>query len=163
MGKVVGLLLIVVALAAGAVFVLTGAGVPRPGPLSEALGPWFERWAGSPVLAGGGAALLLLGVLLCARGGPERPFAFREALLLLSVVGAGAFTAATVIGVGRGWSPETLAALMAGGLGQMVVTLGLLVRVATLPEKRKVLFVPAAALAAVVFAAQLFVVTLGGA
>ncbi|MCW8137744.1 MAG: hypothetical protein KIT58_02455 [Planctomycetota bacterium] len=163
MGKVVGLLLIVVALAAGAVFVLTGAGVPRPGPLSEALGPWFVPWAGSPALAGGGAALLLLGVLLCARGGPERPFAFREALLLLSVVGAGAFTVAAVIGVGRGWSPETLAALMAGGLGQMVVTVGLLVRVATLPEKRKVLFVPAAAMTAVVFAAQLFVVTLGGA
>ncbi|MCO5165453.1 MAG: hypothetical protein M9894_03675 [Planctomycetes bacterium] len=159
MGKVVGFLLIVAALAAGAAFVVTGAGVPSPGPLSEPLGPW----AGHPALAGGGAALLLLGVLLAGRGGPDRPFAVREALLVVSVAGAGAFTLAAMIGVGRAWTPETLAALMAGGLGQTIVALGLAVRVATLPEKRKLLFVPGVAGLAVVGAVQLFVVTLGGA
>jgi hypothetical protein len=159
LGKFVGVLLALIAVAAGALFVLTGAGVPRPGPLSEPLGPW----AGSPLLAAGAAVLLLLAVALLARGGAERPFAVREALLVLSVAGAAAFTVATLLGVNRGWSPETLAALAIGGAGQTLVAVGLAVRVATLAEKRKLLFVPGALGAAVIGLVQLLLVTLGGA
>ncbi len=159
MGKVVGVLLGLLAVAAGALFVLTGAGVPRPGPLADPLGPW----AGSPLLAGGSALLLLLAVALLARGGAERPFAIREALLVLSVAGAGAFTVATLLGVNRAWSPETLAALALGGAGQTLVAVALAVRVAMLREKRKLLFVPGALGAAVLGVLQLVIVTLGGA
>lgn len=158
MGKVVGVLLALAALVAGALFVLTGAGVPRPGPLSAPLGPW----AGSPLLAAAAAGLLLLSVLLLARGGADRPFAIREALLALSVAGGAAFTVATLLGVNRAWSPETLAALAVGGAGQTLVAVGLAVRVATLADKRKLLFVPGAIGAAGLGLVQLLIVTLGG-
>lgn len=158
MGKFVGVLLALAALVAGALFVLTGAGVPRPGPLSAPLGPW----AGSPALAAAAAGLLLLGVVLLARGGADRPFAIREALLVLSVAGAAAFTVATLLGVNRAWSPETLAALAVGGAGQTLVAVGLAVRVAMLQEKRKLLFVPGAVGAAGLGLVQLLIVTLGG-
>lgn len=159
MGKLVGFLLGLAALAAEALFVLTGAGVARPGPLSAPLG----LYAGSPLLALGGAALLLLGVALLARGGPERPFAIREALLVFSVAGAAAFTVAALLGVNRAWSPETLAALALGGVGQSLVAVGLSVRVAMLHEKRKLLFIPGALGAAIVGLLQLVLATLGGA
>ena len=159
MGKVVGVLFGLVAVAAGALFVLTGAAVPRPGPLADPLGPW----AGSPLIAAGAAVLLLLSVVLLARGGAERPFAIREALLVLSVAGAASFTVATLLGVNRAWTPETLAALALGGAGQTLVAVGLAVRVAMLREKRKLLFVPGVAGAAALGLVQLLIVTLGGA
>lgn len=160
MGKVVLVLLIIVALAAEAVFVLSGAGVPRTtGPLAAALGPY----AGSIWLAVGGAALFLVAVLLLGRGGAERPYAIREALLVLVVAASAAFTVAALLGVARGWSPETLAALAFGGLAETLVAIGLSLRVATLTDKRKLLFVPGVIGAVLVGALQLFVVTLGGA
>ena len=81
----------------------------------------------------------------------------------VSVAGAAAFTVATLLGVNRGWSPETHAALAIGGAGQTLVAVGLAVRVATLSEKRKLLFVPGALGAAVIGVVQLLIATLGGA
>lgn len=159
MGKVLGVLSGLCALVAGALFVLTGAGAPRQVPLAEPLGPW----AGSPALAGAAAALLLLAVVLLGRGGAEKPFATREALLVLSVAGAGSFTIAALLGVNRGWSHETLAALAVGGVGQTLVALGLVLRVATRADKRKLLFVPGTVGAVVVGLVQLLIATLGGA
>jgi hypothetical protein len=68
-----------------------------------------------------------------------------------------------VLGVSRGWSPETLAALIIGGVAESFVAIGLCVRVATRANRRKLLFVPGVLGAAVVALVQLLLVTLGGA
>lgn len=160
MGKAALVLLVVVALAAEALFVLTGAGVPRTtGPLATPLG----AHAGSIWIGVAGALLFLVSVLLLGRGGPERPYATRETLLVLVVAASTAFTFAALIGVARGWSPETLAALAFGGVAETLVAIGLCLRIATLSDKRKLLFVPGAIGAALVGAVQLLVATLGGA
>jgi hypothetical protein len=160
MGKAVLVLLVLVALAVEALFVLTGAGVPRTsGPLATPLG----AHAGSIWIGVAGAALFLVAVLLLGRGGAERPYATRETLLVVVVASSAAFTLAAMIGVGRGWSPETLAALALGGVTETLVAVGLCLRIATHAEKRKLLFVPGVIGAVLVGAVQLFVVTLGGA
>lgn len=160
MGKIVPVLLIIIALAAEAVFVLTGAGVPRTsGPLVAELGVH----AGSIWIAVAGALLFLVGVLLLGRGGADRPYATREALLVLVVASSAAFTVAALLGVARGWSPETLAALALGGVAETLVAVGLSLRVATLADKRKLLFVPGVIGAVLTGGVQLFVATLGGA
>jgi hypothetical protein len=74
MGKVALVLLIVVALAVEALFVLTGAGVPRTGgPLATPLG----AHAGSIWIGVAGAVLFFVAVVLLGRGGAERPYATR--------------------------------------------------------------------------------------
>jgi hypothetical protein len=157
MGKAFGLLLVLAGLAAEALFLLTGAGTPRAGPIAEALGPA----AGSLHLALGGAAAFLLGTLLLARGGAERPLAWREALLVLVVGAAAAFTVAALVGVGREWRPETLAALLIGAASETLVAVGLSVRIAMLAERRKLLFVPGVVGATLVGVVQLLIITLG--
>jgi len=160
MGKVALVFLIIVALAVEAVFVLTGAGVPRTtGPLAAPLGPY----AGSIWIGVAGAALFFVAVLLLGRGGAERPYATRETLLVLVVASSAAFTLAALIGVARGWSHGTLAALAFGGVSETLVAVGLSLRIATTSDKRKLLFVPGVIGAVLVGAVQLFVVTLGGA
>lgn len=160
MGKVALVLLVIVALLAEAVFVLTGAGVPRTtGPLAAPLG----AHAGSIWIGVAGGALFLVAVLLLGRGGAERPYATREALLVLVVASSAAFTLAALIGVARGWSPETLAALALGGVAETLVAIGLSLRIATLADRRKLLFVPGVLGLVLVSAVQLFVATLGGA
>jgi hypothetical protein len=148
-------------LALGGLFLLTGAGAPPPAatPLSAPLGPL----AGSPLLALGGGLLYLLGTLLAGRGGAERPYAVREVALVLAAGGAAALTAALVVGVARKWTGETLAALAIGALGEALVAVVLSVRVAMLPDKRKLLFVPGFLLTAVVAIVHLVVLTLGAA
>lgn len=158
MGKALGMLLVLAGLAAEVLFLLTGAGAPRPGPLAEPLGPLLN---GAPALALGGAVAFALGTLLLARGGAERPFAWREALLVLVVGAAAAFTLAALIGVGRAWRPETLAALLLGAVSETLVAVGLIVRIATLAERRRLLFVPGVVGATLVGVAQLLVIALG--
>ncbi len=155
--KLVAALLAIVGVVALLLFGLTGAGAPpsTPTPLSGPLGPM----AGSPLLLGAGAALFVLGTALLGRG-PER-YALPEVLLVLAAGAAGGLTGALFIGVARRWSPETLGALAIGGLAELVVALGLTVRVATQPVKAKLLFLPGLLATAAVGLVQLLLVTLG--
>ena len=53
------------------------------------------------------------------------------------------FAVAVALGVGRGWSQPTLAALAAGGAVQTLVALGFAIGIGRAADKRKLLFVPA--------------------
>lgn len=142
MGKVAAVLVVVLALAAEVLFLLTRAGHPLadPTPLASALGPL----AGSPALAGIGALLFALGVALAAR--PTEPggtFAHREAAFAVSAAVAWGFTVAALVGVERGWSAPTLAVLGGGAAVETAVALGFAVRLGFVAGRRKLIFVPA--------------------
>lgn len=161
MAKAFAVLLVLVALVAEALFLLTGAGgaAPRVAELAQHLGPW----AGHPAIAGAGGVVFLVGTLLLGRGGPEHPYAAREALLVIVTAAAAAFTVAALIGVGREWNAPTLATLALGAMAELVVALVLCVRIATLPERRKLLFVPAVVGVVLVGTVQVLTLTLGAA
>lgn len=124
-------------------------------PLEAALGPV----AGSPWLVPAGAVVLILGLILAGRpreaGGT---YATREVVLLLAcAVGAG-LSAALAVGVARGWSQPTLAAVALGAWGETLLAVGLCVRVAVAEEKRRALFVPGLLGSALLGAAHLALV-----
>lgn len=158
MAKVMGAILLAVALGLAAVFLLTGAGLPAadPSPLPEQL----AHLAGSPLLAGGaGVAFFLAVVLLGTRTRKDPGFANTEVVQLLCAGAGVAFSVALVLGVSRVWSLGVLAGLALGGGAVTLVAVGLGIRLATSSHKRLLLFVPgilgAAALA--VFYLVLFV------
>jgi hypothetical protein len=139
--KFVAVLLIVAAFAAEVAFLLTGSGHPHgsPSPIGQALGPQI---AGQPELALAGLVAFMLGVLLLGRRGEDQAYALREVVLALAVAAAAALTAALFVGVARSWSHPTLAVLGGGAVLEVLVAVGLGVRLAMAADKRKSLFIP---------------------
>ncbi|MDC3379432.1 hypothetical protein OAX78_04030 [Planctomycetota bacterium] len=147
--------------ALGTVFLLTGAGhAPASGgsALAGALGPF----AGAPLLAVGGAILYVLGALVLGR--PDEPghaYHTREVVLSLSVAASAGLGCALALGIVRGWSVPTLAALGLGGGLETLLALVLVLRLSMAKTKRKLLFVPSTLGAVVLALLYLFVITLG--
>lgn len=141
MGKLIAVLLVLAALVAEALFLHTGAGHAQiaPNELAQSLGPHL---AGQPQLALAGGVLFAVGVLILGRRGDGESYALREVILCLAVAAVAAFTASLFVGVARGWSGPTLAVLGVGAALEILVAVGLGVRLALDRERHKLLFVP---------------------
>lgn len=157
MGTVLGALCCLAAVALEVVFLATGAGAPPepggPAPLGG-LG-------GSPWLAIAGGGLFVGGAFLLGRPRrPDEPYATREVILLLAVGAAAAFTVAAFLGVLRGWKAETLGVVALAAIVETLIAAGLAVRLATVAEKRRGLFLPGVVAAAALGVLHLVLVTL---